>query len=98
MKGFNIIIVSTAYNHASVGSCYMLYIMYFPAPPPQDAVAMVNHMQFNPMYKPAVLQVFSKTLICRDMEKASHYAKNANMDCITLEGGSSKSGLACRVF
>ena len=47
---------------------------------------MVQHLNFNPMYKPAIMQVFGKTLICRDMDKASHFAKTANLDCITLEG------------
>ena len=32
------------------------------------------------------MQVFGRTLICRDMDKASYFAKNANLDCITLEG------------
>jgi len=43
-------------------------------------------MQFNPMFQPAIMQVFGRTLICRDMDRASHFAKNANLDCITLEG------------
>ena len=31
-------------------------------------------------------EVFGKTLICRDIDMASYFAKNANMDSITMEG------------
>lgn len=55
-------------------------------PNSKDALPMADQMTFDPMFRPAVLQVFNKTLICRDMDKASYYAKNANVDCITLEG------------
>ena len=38
------------------------------------------------MYSLAILTVFGKTLVCRDMEKATQFARSANMDCITLDG------------
>ena len=47
---------------------------------------MVNHLKFNPIFKPAIHQVFGKTLICRDMDTASQFSKSADMDCITPEG------------
>ena len=47
---------------------------------------MVQQMKFNPMFQPAIMQVFGKTLICRDIDKASYFAKNTNHDCITLDG------------
>jgi structural maintenance of chromosome 3 (chondroitin sulfate proteoglycan 6) len=31
-------------------------------------------------------QIFGKTLICRDLEVATVYSRNYNLDCITLEG------------
>ena len=52
----------------------------------QDAIPMVQNLKFEPIFKPAIMQVFGKTLICRDMDKASQFAKSADMDCITLEG------------
>lgn len=55
-------------------------------PTSKDAIPMVQHLKFNPMFKAAIMQVFGKTLICRDMDKASQFAKTADMDCITLEG------------
>lgn len=58
----------------------------------QDAIPMVQHLKFNPIFKPAIMQVFGKTLICRDMDSASQFSKTADMDCITLEGDLSLSG------
>lgn len=47
---------------------------------------MVQHLNYDPMFRPAMETVFGKTLICRDLEKASQFAKSARLDCITLEG------------
>ena len=47
---------------------------------------MVEQIKYNPMFAPAMRQVFGRTLICRDMDKASHFAKNSNHDCVTLDG------------
>ena len=49
---------------------------------------MVEQLHFDPMFRVAMQQVFGKTLICRDMDTASHYSRSSNMDCITLEGQS----------
>ena len=43
-------------------------------------------MKFNPMFQPAMRQVFGRTLICRDIDRASYFAKNSNHDCVTLDG------------
>ena len=59
------------------------------APPPlpvQDALPMIEQLQYDPMFLPAISQIFGKTLICRDMDKAAQYSKSDNLDCITLEG------------
>ena len=47
---------------------------------------MINQLQYDPMYQAAFRQVFGRTLVCRDLEKASYFSKNADMDCITLDG------------
>ena len=47
---------------------------------------MVEQLKFNPMFQPAMRQVFGRTLICRDIDRASHFAKNSNHDCVTLDG------------
>lgn len=53
---------------------------------------MVQQLEFNPIFKPAIMQVFGKTLICRDMDKASQFSRSADMDCITLEGTYESNG------
>lgn len=52
----------------------------------RDALLMIEQLQYDPVFLPAISQVFGKTLICRDMDKASQYSKSENQDCITLEG------------
>ena len=47
---------------------------------------MVERLTYNPIFRPAIYQVFGKTLICRDMDAASQFSKSADMDCITPEG------------
>jgi len=47
---------------------------------------MISKLQYDPMYDRAMKHVFSKTLICRSMEVASHTARQHNLDCITLDG------------
>ena len=47
---------------------------------------MLNKIEFHPMFKPAMQLAFGKTLICRNMEIASQFAKSADLDCITMEG------------
>lgn len=51
---------------------------------------MVNHLKFDPKFRKAMLTVFGKTLVCRDIDVASQYAKSANLDCVTMEGTVSK--------
>eukprot|EP01114_Cavostelium_apophysatum_P016736 TRINITY_DN4818_c0_g1_i6.p1 TRINITY_DN4818_c0_g1~~TRINITY_DN4818_c0_g1_i6.p1 ORF type:complete len:998 (-),score=422.06 TRINITY_DN4818_c0_g1_i6:73-3066(-) len=55
-------------------------------PENEDATPMINRMKFQPMFKKAFLQIFGKTLICRDIEVATSYARSQNLDCITLDG------------
>lgn len=55
-------------------------------PNTREAVPLSQQLQYNPMYSLAILTVFGKTLVCRDMEKATQFARSANMDCITLDG------------
>ena len=47
---------------------------------------MVSFLEYNPMFHPAIMQVFGKTLICRSIDLCSHFARTANLDCITPEG------------
>ena len=52
----------------------------------QDALPLIEHIEFDPMFLVAFQQVFGRTLLCRNMENATSFAKNTNMDCITPDG------------
>jgi structural maintenance of chromosome 3 (chondroitin sulfate proteoglycan 6) len=54
----------------------------------KDFVAMIDKIEYDAMFKPAVAQIFGRTLICRDLEVAAHYSRQPgmNMSCVTLEG------------
>ena len=52
----------------------------------QEAEPLVNFLEYNPLFHPAIMQVFGKTLVCRSIDLCSHFAKTANLDCITPEG------------
>ncbi|GBG85240.1 hypothetical protein CBR_g39806 [Chara braunii] len=56
----------------------------YPASP--DVVPILHKLKFNRVYANAFAQVFSKTLICRDLEVATNMARQSEMDCVTLEG------------
>ncbi|KXJ23506.1 structural maintenance of chromosomes protein 3 [Exaiptasia diaphana] len=55
-------------------------------PKSDDVMPMISKLNFNEALKPAMELAFGKTLICRDLDVASQYAKSENLDCITLEG------------
>ncbi|KAI8792516.1 structural maintenance of chromosomes protein 3, partial [Biomphalaria glabrata] len=57
-----------------------------PYPDTSDAVAMIKKLQYDKMFDPAIKHVFGKTLIARNMEVATQFARTQNLDCITLEG------------
>lgn len=39
-----------------------------------------------PRYQPAVLQVFGRTLLCKDMDVALAASKAADCNCVTIDG------------
>lgn len=47
---------------------------------------MMRELKFQQKFRPAMLTVFGKTLVCRDIDVASQYSKSANLDCVTMEG------------
>lgn len=55
-------------------------------PQSDDAIPLVSQLQFEPVYQAVMAEIFGKTLVCRNMEVASQYAKSARLDCITLDG------------
>ncbi|XP_046850172.1 structural maintenance of chromosomes protein 3-like isoform X2 [Xenia sp. Carnegie-2017] len=51
-----------------------------------DVFPMMRELKFQQKFRPAMLTVFGKTLVCRDIDVASQYSKSANLDCVTMEG------------
>jgi structural maintenance of chromosome 3 (chondroitin sulfate proteoglycan 6) len=55
-------------------------------PDSKEALPLPEQLEYDPMFNAAIQTIFGKTLVCKDMEKASHFAKTANINCITLDG------------
>ncbi|KAJ1568895.1 Structural maintenance of chromosomes protein 3, partial [Cladochytrium tenue] len=55
-------------------------------PAANDAVPMVKRLQFDPAYTKAFLQVFGRAIICPSLEIAAHYARQDNLNAVTLDG------------
>ena len=55
-------------------------------PKSQDAFPMLQQLQYDPKYEKAMLQIFGRTLICRDLESGKKFSKQYKLDAVTLEG------------
>ena len=55
-------------------------------PKGKDFIAMVKKIDCEDAIRPAVNHIFGRTLICRDLEVAAHYANEQNIDAVTLDG------------
>ena len=55
-------------------------------PKTTDAIPMINKISYEREYHAAVAQIFSKTLICRDMHVCSAMSTQHNLNSITLSG------------
>lgn len=66
----------------------------------QDAIAMVNKLNYEHKYDKAMRYLFGKTLICRNLDVATKLARTTGLDCVTLEGDqvSSKGSLTGGYF
>lgn len=66
----------------------------------QDALPMVNKLNYEEKYDKALRYIFGKTLICRNLEVATRLARTTQLDCVTLEGDqvSSKGSLTGGYF
>lgn len=60
-----------------------------------DVVPLLKKLRFHPQYSPAFKQVFGRTVICRDLDVATNFARTKTFDCITLDGDqvSKKGGM-----
>lgn len=57
-----------------------------PTPNAQDAIPLMDKLQFNQMHVKAIQQVFGKTCVCRDLTIAAAYVKSHGINTITLDG------------
>jgi structural maintenance of chromosome 3 (chondroitin sulfate proteoglycan 6) len=57
-----------------------------PTPNAQDAIPLIDKLQFEPEYLKAFQQVFGKTCVCRDLTIAAAYVKSHGINTITLDG------------
>ncbi|KAH7913439.1 RecF/RecN/SMC [Hygrophoropsis aurantiaca] len=55
-------------------------------PPNQDALPLIEKLQFDALHQKAFQQVFGKTWVCRDLTVAAAYVKSHGINTITLDG------------
>ncbi|KAL8795335.1 MAG: hypothetical protein Q9195_002205 [Heterodermia aff. obscurata] len=55
-------------------------------PKANDAVPMVEKIQFDPIYEKAFQQVFGQTIICPSLAIAGQYARSHGVNGVTLDG------------
>lgn len=51
-----------------------------------DSIPMISKLRYEEIYDKALRYIFGKTLICRNLERATELAKSTGLDCVTLEG------------
>ena len=55
-------------------------------PDNNDSIPMISKLKYEEKYDNALRYIFGKTLICRNLERATELAKTTGFDCVTLEG------------
>ncbi|KAJ7063122.1 structural maintenance of chromosome protein 3 [Mycena amicta] len=55
-------------------------------PNAQDAIPILDKMNYDPRHEKAFQQVFGKTCVCRDLHIAAEYVKSHGINTITLDG------------
>jgi structural maintenance of chromosome 3 (chondroitin sulfate proteoglycan 6) len=55
-------------------------------PSSKDAFPMMERLQFDDRFRPAISQIFGKTMIVRDIHTGTLLSRKHKLDCITLEG------------
>lgn len=55
-------------------------------PDNNDSIPMISKLKYEEKYDKALRYIFGKTLICRNLERATELAKTTGLDCVTLEG------------
>lgn len=55
-------------------------------PDAEDCLPLIARIRFDPAYKPAVEQVFGRTVVCPDLLIAADYTRSHGVNGITLDG------------
>ena len=55
-------------------------------PKANDAIPMMDKLQFDPMYEKAFQQVFGQTIICPNLTIAGQYARSHGVNGVTMDG------------
>ncbi|KAM7528430.1 hypothetical protein LguiB_031840 [Lonicera macranthoides] len=55
-------------------------------PESSDVIPVLKKLRFPHKYTPAFMEVFARTVICRNLDVATDVARTWDLDCITLEG------------
>jgi structural maintenance of chromosome 3 (chondroitin sulfate proteoglycan 6) len=55
-------------------------------PKANDAIPMVEKLQFDPIYEKAFQQVFGQTIICPNLTIAGQYARSHGVNGVTMDG------------
>nr|XP_019012757.1 chromosome associated protein [Kwoniella pini CBS 10737]OCF51538.1 chromosome associated protein [Kwoniella pini CBS 10737] len=58
----------------------------FNYPKANDALPMIQKLQFDRQYVMAFEQVFGRTIICEDLQTAAQYTRSHNLNAVTIEG------------
>lgn len=53
--------------------------------PDNDSIPMISKLKYEEKYDKALRYIFGKTLMCRNLERATELTKTTGLDCITLE-------------
>jgi structural maintenance of chromosome 3 (chondroitin sulfate proteoglycan 6) len=57
-----------------------------PTPNADDAIPLIDKLNYSPDHQKAFQQVFGKTCVCRDLTIAAAYVKSHGINTITLDG------------
>lgn len=55
-------------------------------PNANDAIPMIEKVQFDPMYEEAYRQIFGQTIICPNLTVAGQYARSHGVNGVTMDG------------
>jgi structural maintenance of chromosome 3 (chondroitin sulfate proteoglycan 6) len=55
-------------------------------PDTSDAIPLISKLKYETKMETAIKYIFEKTLLCKDSEVATRYAKQMKMDCVLVDG------------